>query len=97
MCFCVCGSKFGCHAACVVSPDPRFAIARAMDELDQAAKDFAVVGAAGSKDGDSPGASGGMSLLAELEGRRIRVTGEFDHSREVLVGERDLLSIAVPF
>lgn len=33
------------------------------------------------------GSQEGRELLETLKGRRLRITGVFDHSREVLVGE----------
>lgn len=61
------------------------AVARAMEELNKAGKS---AGEGGRADSTSAGDDEGMKLLEDLEGRRIRVTGEFDHSKEVLVGEQ---------
>lgn len=55
-----------------------------MDALDKEADGKGVKG----PDGEAFGRSEeGKGLLEQLEGRRLRVTGVFDHSKEVLVGE----------
>lgn len=55
-----------------------------MDALDKEADGRGVKGVGGETVGVS---LEGEGLLEKLEGRRLRVTGVFDHSKEVLVGE----------
>lgn len=85
------------------------AVAQAMDALDTAGKGvgeggIAEVPASVSTSaveeslGDGSGRDSGemgTKLLTELEGRRLRVTGVFDHSKEVLVGEYGVLKSGV--
>lgn len=54
------------------------ALAAAMSFIDKEADGKGVKGS---------GSEEGRELLDRLEGRRVRITGVFDHSREVLVGE----------
>lgn len=73
-------------------PSPRYhivfffvrgALAEMMDVLDKEADGKGVKG----PDGETLGGSEeGKGLLESLEGRRVRVTGVFDHTKEVLVG-----------
>lgn len=61
----------------------RGALAEMMDVLDKEADGKGVKG----PDGETLGGSEeGKGLLESLEGRRVRVTGVFDHTKEVLVG-----------
>lgn len=54
-----------------------------MDALDKEADGKGAKG----PDGETLGGSEeGKGLLERLEGRRVRVTGVFDHAKEVLVG-----------
>lgn len=55
-----------------------------MDVLDKEADGKASKGPNGETLG---GSEEGKGLLENLEGRRVRVTGVFDHGKEVLVGE----------
>lgn len=65
------------------SPD-RAALAGTMDALDREADGKA---AKGEALGGGGGSEEGKRLLETLEGRRVTVTGVFDHGKEVLVGE----------
>lgn len=60
------------------------ALATMMDVLDKEADGKGTRGPNGETLG---GSEEGKSLLEKLEGRRVKVTGVFDHSKEVLVGE----------
>lgn len=55
-----------------------------MDALDKEADGKGPTGPNGETLG---GSEEGKSLLEKLEGRRVKVTGVFDHGKEVLVGE----------
>lgn len=60
-----------------------------MDVLDKEADGKGAKG----PDGETLGGSEeGKGLLESLEGRRVRVTGVFDHTKEVLVGGYSLWS-----
>ncbi|CAM9292119.1 unnamed protein product [Ectocarpus sp. 12 AP-2014] len=61
------------------------ALATMMDVLDKEADGKASKGPNGETLG---GSEEGKGLLESLEGRRLRVTGVFDHGKEVLVGPR---------
>ncbi|CAM9279987.1 unnamed protein product [Hapterophycus canaliculatus] len=61
------------------------ALASMMDTLDKEADGKAAKGPNGETVG---GSEEGKGLLENLEGRRVRVTGVFDHTKEVLVGPR---------
>lgn len=63
----------------------RAALASTMDAMDKAADGKGAKGTSGEAFGDS---EEGKRLLENLEGRRVTVTGVFDHSKEVLVGEK---------
>lgn len=56
-----------------------------MDAMDKEADGKGAKGGGGETLGGS--SEEGKRLLESLEGRRVTVTGVFDHSREVLVGE----------
>lgn len=64
----------------------RVAIAEAMDILDKA--DAWNDGGATSPECAALLSPQGKEALAEFEGRRVRVTGVFDHTKEILVGAK---------
>ena len=64
-------------------PFLREALAKMMDILDKEADGKGAKGPDGKALG---GSEEGKGLLESLEGRRVRVTGVFDHTKEVLVG-----------
>lgn len=70
--------------AVIRRPPDSAALAATMDALDKKADGKGQKG----PDGEALGVSEeGKGLLEKFEGRRVVVTGVFDHSKEVLVGE----------
>ncbi|CAB1101773.1 unnamed protein product [Ectocarpus sp. CCAP 1310/34] len=66
------------------------ALATMMDVLDKEADGKASKGPNGETLG---GSEEGKGLLGSLEGRRLRVTGVFDHGKEVLVAKQRITSV----
>ena len=78
MCTCSTFLRFLLHGSAI--------LAEAMDVLDKA--DAWMDAGAASTESAALLSVEGRGILSEFEGRRVSVTGVFDHSKEVLVGER---------